>query len=80
MSRTFARLPAAIDDLRRRARDARHHRNSRKGLRDLASLDDHMLRDVGVTRGDVQFAANLPRCEDAGLALWRLSSRNRAGR
>lgn len=36
---------------------------NRSALTQLAQLDDHMLRDIGVTRGDVRDAASEP--------LWR---------
>ena len=49
----------------------------RRGIRTMLELDDHLLRDMGVTRADVRRAANLPLSESAGDALVRASRRNR---
>lgn len=47
----------------------------------LADLDDYMLRDIGVTRDEVQWAAGLPLTLNAALALEeRAFRRRRAGR
>jgi uncharacterized protein YjiS (DUF1127 family) len=35
----------------------------------LSSLDDHMLKDIGVTRDEVEWAAGLPLTVNAALAL-----------
>lgn len=35
----------------------------------MLSLDDSLLDDIGVTRGDVTWAANLPLSEDAATRL-----------
>jgi uncharacterized protein YjiS (DUF1127 family) len=48
----------------------------RRGVRQMLELDDHMLCDMGITRGDVLRAANLPLSESAGEELKRVS-RNR---
>jgi uncharacterized protein YjiS (DUF1127 family) len=45
----------------------------RRGVRQMLELDDHMLCDMGVTRGDVMRAANLPLSESAGEELKRIS-------
>jgi uncharacterized protein YjiS (DUF1127 family) len=44
------RLPAAIGEWRRRARSRR----------ELLALDDHMLKDIGITRADAQYEAAKP--------------------
>ncbi len=49
----------------------------RRGIRNMLELDDHLLRDMGVTRADVLRAANLPLSESAGEELVRASRRNR---
>ncbi|MBO6676653.1 MAG: DUF1127 domain-containing protein [Rhizobiales bacterium] len=45
----------------------------RRGIREMLELDDHMLCDMGVTRGDVLRASNLPLHESAGEELRRIS-------
>jgi uncharacterized protein YjiS (DUF1127 family) len=35
----------------------------------LSDLDDHMLKDIGVTREEVEWAASLPLTTNAALAL-----------
>jgi uncharacterized protein YjiS (DUF1127 family) len=35
----------------------------------IGDMDDHMLRDIGVTRAEVQWAAGLPLTVNAALAL-----------
>jgi uncharacterized protein YjiS (DUF1127 family) len=42
---------------------------ARRGVAKLESFDDYMLRDIGVTRGDVRWAAGLPLTANAALAL-----------
>jgi uncharacterized protein YjiS (DUF1127 family) len=37
---------------------------NRRQIRHLAALDDHLLADVGLTRADVEAAADLPLHED----------------
>jgi uncharacterized protein YjiS (DUF1127 family) len=43
----------------------------------LETLDDHMLYDLGVTRAEVQWAANLPLSVNAALALEERAFRRR---
>lgn len=44
-------------------------RVARQAFNNLLRLDDHMLKDVGVTRMDVQWASNLPLSQDAATQL-----------
>ncbi len=47
----------------------------------LGSFDDYMLRDIGVTRDEIQWAAGLPLTVNAAVALEERSFRRRqAGR
>ncbi|MFK7793577.1 MAG: DUF1127 domain-containing protein [Devosiaceae bacterium] len=46
---------------------------NRRGIHKMLELDDHMLRDMGLTRGDVSRAANLPLSQSAGNELTRIS-------
>ncbi|MEM7719741.1 MAG: DUF1127 domain-containing protein, partial [Pseudomonadota bacterium] len=49
----------------------------RRGLNRLRDLDDHMLNDIGVTRGEVEIAGNLPLSVDAATELRRMSLERR---
>lgn len=46
-------------------------------LQNVAALDDHMLKDIGVTRGDVQWASKLPLSQNAAAELHQISLRRR---
>ena len=56
---------------------ARRHRQriEREAFRRVLALDEHMLKDIGVTRGDVIWAANLPIERSAARELQRISRR-----
>lgn len=56
------RLADRLSNLRRRQRFNRLH-----------DLDDHMLDDLGVTRGEVEIASALPLSADAATELRRIS-------
>ena len=43
----------------------------------LTELDDHVLEDIGVTRGDVEAALSEPFSYDPSLQLQRIALRNR---
>jgi uncharacterized protein YjiS (DUF1127 family) len=49
---------------------------NRKAVATLADFDDHMLADLGLTRGDVRDALNLPFASDPGRELQFRASRN----
>lgn len=42
---------------------------ARRAVARLEAYDDYMLSDIGVTRDDLRWAANLPLTENAALAL-----------
>jgi uncharacterized protein YjiS (DUF1127 family) len=42
---------------------------ARKRIVSLNSYDDYMLKDIGVTRDEIQWAAGLPLTVNAALAL-----------
>lgn len=46
----------------------------------LYDLDDHLLDDIGVTRGEVQIAAGLPLSENASVELHRMAYLRRSMR
>lgn len=52
----------------------------RRKLAPLLYLDDHMLRDMGITREDVLRARNLPLSRDAGEELNRVMLSRRLNR
>lgn len=49
---------------------------ARKSVRSLLELDDHILRDFGTCRCEVEWAAHLPLSVNAVLALDELSRLN----
>jgi uncharacterized protein YjiS (DUF1127 family) len=55
----------------------RNWRNRRQVVL-LTDLDDHVLDDIGVTRGDVEAALLQPFSHDPSLQLQRIALRNRA--
>ncbi len=50
---------------------------TRRRLKRLLDLDDHMLKDVGVTRGEIEIATGLPLSSDAATELRRMSLERR---
>lgn len=66
------------------ARAARLYRNHR-AVRHLAMLDDHLLRDIGISRADVEAALSKPAWSDpseelaANHAMRREAARRRRG-
>ena len=53
------------------------HRH-RRAVRELWRVDDHMLRDIGLTRGDVAAALSLPLDKDPSTRLRVLAVERRA--
>lgn len=47
----------------------------RQAFNYLLTLDDSLLRDIGVTRADVNWASNMPVCEDAAANLEKIARR-----
>ena len=62
----FATVASAVVRFALRLREAAEHRRVVHGL---ASLDDHMLRDIGLTRFDVDAALVEPALTDGTLLL-----------
>ncbi len=66
-----------IADLSNRLAERIGLRRKRKGFLRLLDLDDHMLKDIGVTRWEVEQASRLPFWADAGTELRRMSLERR---
>lgn len=49
----------------------------RRSFKRLLDLDDALLKDIGVTRGEVEIAAGLPSSVDAATELRRMSLERR---
>lgn len=54
----------------------REQRENRDAFAHLLKLDDTLLRDIGVTRAEVERAARLPLAEDAAQVLRESAGRN----
>jgi len=61
----------------RRAQDMFGAWKSRRQVSNLTDLDDHLLDDIGLTRGDVREALELPFSYDPGRELQVRVSRHR---
>lgn len=53
---------------------------ARRAVSRLDQLDDHLLRDIGVTREELRWAAGLPLSLNAALQLEDRANRRRRGR
>ncbi len=49
--------------------ETRRRCTDRQAIRYLSTLDDAVLRDIGVNRGDVEWAGRLPSSVDASVQL-----------
>ena len=59
--------------LRRTARNWK----AKRRIAALGNFDDYMLRDIGITRDEVQWAAGLPLTVNAAVALEKRAFRRR---
>ncbi len=64
-------LTAAVDRFWRSLR-------SRRQIVHLSELDDHVLNDIGVTRGDIDKVLSQPFMDDPSLALQQIAQSNRS--
>lgn len=65
----FARLVAVVQ---KRADAIRRAWEGHRALADLARLDEHALKDIGLTRVDVMSALDAPLAEDPTVRLQRV--------
>lgn len=77
MHQTRSAAGHPIHDLSASLIERIRHIRRRRGLKRLLDLDDHMLDDLGVTRGEVQIATGLPLSADAATELRRMSLQRR---
>lgn len=52
-------------------------KDRRNSFKTLLQLDENMLEDVGMTRGDIRWAARLPLSVNASLELRKIAERRR---
>jgi uncharacterized protein YjiS (DUF1127 family) len=57
-------------------RTGQQQRRERAGFSVMLKLEDHILADIGVTRGSVEWANRLPVDRDAGRELAKSVGRN----
>ena len=74
LSRAIAQAEAPVVAF---LKNIRRNWAARRRLANLAEFDDHLLRDIGVTRGEIEWAAGLPLSVNAALALEEKSFRRR---
>ena len=73
-------LSALVHWFGRLLHDVQRRRQARESFRHLLTLDDRILDDIGLTRHDVERAADAPRRTGAARALqdWRAQARLRS--
>ena len=74
-----ARFLSALDRFQARRRSRRDRRFARLAFADMQRLDDHILADIGLRRGDVDWGMSLPLEVDAARAVRRRVSRSSQG-
>lgn len=52
-----------------------NRRIDRQAFKNVLTLDDRTLKDIGVTRQDVKWASHLPLSEDAAIRLEQIARR-----
>ncbi len=67
-------LPAMVGKLHHYLETLLQRRDTRDAFKQLLELDDSLLRDIGVTRDDVKWAASLPLSVNAADALQKCAN------
>ena len=70
-------LSAAVSSIVDAIRTRRQRKLDRSAVQYMLGLEDHMLRDIGLTRGDVEWANRLPLSVNAAVELELRSLINR---
>jgi uncharacterized protein YjiS (DUF1127 family) len=65
-----------LGDILNAARQALRSWQTRRQIASLTEFDDHMLADIGLTRGDVRDVLELPFSHDPGRELQYRATRN----
>lgn len=73
-----SRLNSGVAYLVKRMANSWKRWQSHRTMTKLVTLDNHMLKDLGLTRGDVRLAASLPYSEDPTTRLKILAIERRA--
>lgn len=56
----------------------RQNKRERVALKELSALDDSLLKDIGISRGDVNWASKLPSSVNASVELEIIARRRSA--
>ena len=67
-------LPTVTDQVARLYRTWKNRRQ----IVHLTEFDDHVLADIGLTRGDIDAALSQPFSQDPSLQLQQIAQRNRS--
>ncbi|MFK5977285.1 MAG: DUF1127 domain-containing protein [Rhizobiaceae bacterium] len=73
ISRLISAVGIRLESHRKRLQAYRQNRTNRLAFRTVLRLDDHMLRDIGLTRDDVLWADQLPMSRSAAKELNKIT-------
>lgn len=73
-----SRFHQLVTDLKTHLRNRKQRRVDNIAFKYMLKLDDAMLKDIGVSRGDVIWAESLPMATNASLELAKLAVVNRS--
>lgn len=73
-----SRFSLLVADLNSYFANRKQRRIDNKAFKYMLQLDDAMLKDIGVSRGDVAWAGSLPMATNASLELAKLALLNRS--
>ncbi len=69
VAKSASMVNAAVLSIVKRASAALNFWSYRRTMTQLVTLDDHMLKDIGVTRGDIRKSSALPYSDDPTTQL-----------